>query len=239
MPSGASSPASFDRLHRAEAAPVVVQADVDVRPDPLAHGAHAGDRSADHLRLAHSAVVRRLRAELERPEPARHHRGRGDRRIGVVPLQTGVQAHPVTGRSAQQAKHGCPQPLAGDVPQGVLDGAERRQLGGAQRIAQAAVDALPVAGDGGRILADQRPGELAHARGDRLVQAVEPLAQAAQSSVGLHHHEHVVAAHHDVGALAHGHGADPLYAHDRSRLLDIASRSFRASCILYRFRRRR
>src|SRR5439155_25305867 len=163
------------------------------------------------------------RIEFQRAEAARH-RGLGLRRVVRGRLRAGVPAvgvhtYPLAARSAEQVDHRHAEPLAGEIPERLLDPAdgteevERAALGG-EVVIRPVREVADVAG----VTPDEIPRELSHERGDRVI-AVRlrvALAPAVQAIRRLDLHEEPVLA---VAGIddERGDGGD-LYARLSSRV---------------------
>ena len=108
----------------------------------------------------------------------------------VSPLDRVVHADAVARGAAEQAVHGQPGILAGDVPERLIEGGDRRQADSPGREPELLVDLHHQVLDAARVLApDQREQVVGDRRHAQVGSGGVRLAPAVDALVGLHLHE--------------------------------------------------
>ena len=187
------------RVHRRQAA-VNLDQHVDPVADRLAHHAHPLDRQLLLLARDPAAPATRHRVELQRREPALDDRLRARRQLlqRVHPRPAvGVDSQPIAQRPAEQLVHRHARPLAGQVPERLLDPTDRAvEVHRPAAIAEVVVDRVGERLDLARVPADHVALQLVQMRPNLhiAVRLRVALAPAVQAVLRLEPHEDQVLA---------------------------------------------
>src|SRR5207302_4075976 len=178
-------------------APVDLDAQVDIVADRLAELAHGVDRLAHlgRVRLEVGALARLVAERREMADGGEAARLRGatalHQAVDRLAQHVVVDACLVARFAAEQRVDGHAEVLAGDVPQGDVDSAQRAHDRRAAEV-RGSVQVLPVVLDTQRILADQVVREFGN---DLLGGLQEPpgagFAQPDEAGVGVHFNKQV------------------------------------------------